>query len=207
MEELRRNIAELKGRNGDLISTIDDLNRKNADLENRNGDLKRLLEQTRDDRIKQALYENQVCIAQMGSDLMVSQLSLGNAFELFDDDVCKCIAQCTAVDTSDHAWHQARLSQSREAIVLETRLLSLSSKLDDHLFKVLLDVFSIADKARLLSVSSRNAASWLSVTPSEGLCLHLDPSQFQVAIKWWLGLEVSYGSCCPLCPDIALEPT
>ena len=60
MEELRRNIAELKGRNGDLISTIDDLNRKNADLENRNGDLKRLLEQTRDDRIKQALYENQV---------------------------------------------------------------------------------------------------------------------------------------------------
>ena len=96
-----------------------------------------------------------------------------------------------------------------EAIVLETRLLtqvtreSLSSKLDDHLFKVLLDVFSIADKARLLSL---NAASWLSVTPSEGLCLHLDPSQFQVAIKWWLGLEFSYGSCCPLCPDIALDP-
>ena len=32
------------------------------------------------------------------------------AFELFDEDVRKCFAQCTAVDTSDHAWHQARLS-------------------------------------------------------------------------------------------------
>ena len=35
------------------------------------------------------------------------------AFELFDEDVHKCFAQCTAVDTSDHAWHQARLSLSR----------------------------------------------------------------------------------------------
>ena len=65
---------------------------------------------------------------------------------------------------------------------------------------------SIADKARLLSVSSPHAGSWLSVTPSEGLGLHLDPSQFQVAIKWWLGLDLSYGSCCPLCPEIALDP-
>ena len=83
---------------------------------------------------------------------------------------------------------------------------SLSSKLDDHLFKVLLDMSSIADKARLLSVSSLNAGSCLSVTPSEGLGLHLDPSQFQVAFKWWLGLDLSYCSCCPLCPEIALDP-
>ena len=99
-----------------------------------------------------------------------------------------------------------------EAINLETLRLtpvtqkSLSSKLDDHLFKVLLDTSSIADKARLLSVSSPHAGSWLSVTPSKGLGLHLDPSQFQVAIKWWLGLDLSYGSCCPLCPEIALDP-
>ena len=82
---------------------------------------------------------------------------------------------------------------------------SLSSKLDDYLFKVLLDMSSIADKARLLSVSSPHAGSWLSVSPSEGLGLHLDPSQFQVAIKWWLGLDLSYGSYCPLCPEIALD--
>ena len=180
--------------------------------------------------------------------------SFAKAFQIFDEDVRKCFAQCTAVDTSDH---QARLSLSRgglclrsltqhspaayiaslctlgfgpqsqhhlvsatqmtilppsEAINAEALLLtpvtqkSLSSKLDDYLFKVLLDMSSIADKARLLSVSSAHAGLWLSVTPSEGLGLHLDPSQFQLAIKWWLGLDLSYGSCCPLCPEIALDP-
>ena len=99
-----------------------------------------------------------------------------------------------------------------EAINSEVLLLtpvtqkSLSSKLDNHLFKVLLDTSSVADKARMLSVFSPHAASWLSVTPSEGLGLHLDPFQFQFAIKWWLGLNVSYGSWCPLCPEIVLDP-
>eukprot|EP00731_Ephydatia_muelleri_P021237 Em0013g964a len=63
-----------------------------------------------------------------------------------------------------------RAAGEREAINSEVLLLtpvtqkSLSSKLDDHLFKVLLDMSSVADKARLLSVSSPHAASWLSVT-------------------------------------------
>ena len=82
----------------------------------------------------------------------------------------------------------------------------LASKLDDHLFKVLLDMSSIADKAHLLSVSSPHAGSWLSATPLEGLGLHLYPSQFQVTIKCWHGLGLSYGSCCPLYPEIALDP-
>ena len=146
------------------------------------------------------------------------------AFQVFDEDVCRCFAaQCTAVDTSDHAWHQARLSLSRgglglsrgglglssgglglcsltqqhtlphfvpwvlvpnlnptlsqqfssfnssvpppEAINSEVFLLtlitqkSLSSKLDDHLFKVLLDISSIADKAHLLPSCSITAIS------------------------------------------------
>ena len=61
---------------------------------------------------------------------------------------------------------------------------------------------SVDGKACLLSVSSPYAASWLSVTPSEGLGHPLDPSQFQVAItcRWWLGLDVSNGSRCPLDP-------
>ena len=33
-------------------------------------------------------------------------------------DVRKCFAQCTAVDTSDHAWHQPRLSLSRGGLGL-----------------------------------------------------------------------------------------
>ena len=75
---------------------------------------------------------------------------------------------------------------SSEAINAEALLLtpvtqkSLSFKLDDYLLKVLLDMSSIADKARLLSVSSPHAGLWLSVIPSEGLGLHLDPSQFRL---------------------------
>ena len=72
-----------------------------------------------------------------------------------------------------------------EAIGSEVILLSpvsqksLSSKLDNYLFKVLLDMSSIADKARLLLVSYPHAASWLSV-----FCQRVLVSQFQVAIKW-----------------------
>ena len=82
---------------------------------------------------------------------------------------------------------------------------SLSGKLDDHVFNLLLNSSSVADKARLLSVSSPHAASWLSVVPSESLGLHMDPSVFQVAIKWWLGLDVSEGSQCALCPGSTLD--
>ena len=93
-----------------------------------------------------------------------------------------------------------------EAINAESVLLSppiqktLSSKIDDHLFDDLLTLSSLADKARLLSISSPHASAWLSVTPSEGLGLHLDPPVFQIAVKWWLGLDTSEGSQCTLCP-------
>ena len=61
----------------------------------------------------------------------------------------------------------------------------LSSILDTHMFNLLLENSSTADnRARLLSVSSTHASSWLSVVPSEGLGLHLDPPVHQVAIKW-----------------------
>ena len=79
---------------------------------------------------------------------------------------------------------------------------TLSSKFDDHLFNNLLTLSSLADKARLLSISSPHASAWLSVTPSEGLGLHLDPPVFQIAVKWWLGLDTSEGSQCTLCPGV-----
>ena len=82
----------------------------------------------------------------------------------------------------------------------------LSNKIDNHLFNVLYEQSSAADRARLLSVSSPHAASWVSVILSEGLGLHLQPSEFQVAIKWWLGLYISCGSICPLCPGRVLDP-
>ena len=36
--------------------------------------------------------------------------------------------------------------------------------------------------------------------------LHLDSAECQVALRWWLGLDMSEGSQCPLCLDIALDP-
>ena len=65
----------------------------------------------------------------------------------------------------------------------------------------------MADKARLLSVSSSHASAWLSVVPSPGLGLSLDPNEHQMAIKWWLGLNTSPGSPpCALCPEHPLDP-
>ena len=73
---------------------------------------------------------------------------------------------------------------------------ALSAKIDDFQFNQLFNSSSLADRARLLSISSPHASSWLSVVPSKGLGLHLNPDQFQVAIKWWLGIDTSGGSLC-----------
>ena len=82
----------------------------------------------------------------------------------------------------------------------------LSSKIGIHQFNNILIISSVADKARLLSVSSPHAASWLTVVPSEGLGHHLEPSVFQVAVKWWLGLDTANGFLCALCSNCALDP-
>ena len=63
-------------------------------------------------------------------------------------------------------------------------------------------------RAHLISVSSPHAAPWVSFIPSEGLGLHLLPSEFQVAINWWLGLDLdtSCGSISLLCLGRVLDP-
>ena len=74
----------------------------------------------------------------------------------------------------------------------------LSSKVNDHCFQNRFDRSSSANNARLLSVSAPHATSWLSVIPSTSQGLHLDPIEFRVAVKWWLGLDTYQGSqCCP----------
>ena len=65
---------------------------------------------------------------------------------------------------------------------------------------------SVANKAHILSESAPHSASWLSVVPSAALGLHLEPNEFLVALKWWLGHDLSSGLLCPLCPDTALDP-
>ena len=64
----------------------------------------------------------------------------------------------------------------------------------------------MADRARLLSVSASHAASWLSVTPSLALGLHLEPNELHASLRWWLGLDTSGGSLCPVCSQKALDP-
>ena len=83
---------------------------------------------------------------------------------------------------------------------------ALSFKIDPQQFRALLDSSSPANKARLLSVSAPHASSWLSVVPSVELGLHLDPHEFCVGIRWWLGVDISRGLPCPLCPITALDP-
>eukprot|EP00731_Ephydatia_muelleri_P010354 Em0005g940a len=36
--------------------------------------------------------------------------------------------------------------------------------------------------------------------------LHLDSAEYQMAIRWWLGLNTSEASPCPFCPELVLDP-
>ena len=44
--------------------------------------------------------------------------------------------------------------------------------------------------------------------PQPGLNLQLEPSEFQAAIQWWLGVGISgsQGATCPHCPAHSLDP-
>ena len=81
----------------------------------------------------------------------------------------------------------------------------LSSKMEDQQFNHLFHNASVTDRARLSSISSPHASAWLSVTPSPRLNLHLEPAEFQVALKWWLGIPVVQGQSCPHCPSCVLD--
>eukprot|EP00731_Ephydatia_muelleri_P015149 Em0008g869a len=138
---------------------------------------------------------------------------IAEGLALFDKDVRQCFAECTAVDAADVEWMQAQLSLSRGGLGLRSLsshcvaayLASISSSGCDK-WNLLVEPIELFNGARLLSISSRHAASWLTVVPSPGLNLHLEPNEFQIAVKWWLGMDVSFGSCCPHCPDHRLDP-
>ena len=82
---------------------------------------------------------------------------------------------------------------------------NLSTRIDDYQFDQLCVISSPANHARLLSVSSHHASSWLAFIPSRGLNLSLEPEEFQVALKWWLGMDTSSQLRCPYCPDHQLD--
>ena len=82
----------------------------------------------------------------------------------------------------------------------------LSKRIDEYRFDQLFLTSTPSNRAHLLSVSSCHASSWLAVIPSQGLNLHLEPDEFQVALKWWLGMDTSSQLRCPYCPDHQLDP-
>ena len=67
----------------------------------------------------------------------------------------------------------------------------LSDLMEEVQFSSLLEKSSLADRARLLSITSPHAAAWISVTPSISQGLRLLPNEFQVAVQWWLGINQS----------------
>eukprot|EP00731_Ephydatia_muelleri_P016859 Em0009g1283a len=98
-------------------------------------------------------------------------------------------------------------SISMESLQTSTvRQKDLSARIEDHQFDQLFLAATPANHARLLSVASCHASSWFSVIPARGLNLHMDPAEFQVALKWWLGVDTSPHLRCPHCPDHQLDP-
>ncbi|KAL5460299.1 hypothetical protein EMCRGX_G033741 [Ephydatia muelleri] len=73
----------------------------------------------------------------------------------------------------------------------------LSQRIENCQFSALYDSGNLADRARILSILSVHASSWLQVVPSPRLGFDLAPNEMQWSIKWWLGL--------PLTPE-ALRP-
>ena len=82
----------------------------------------------------------------------------------------------------------------------------LSAEIVNHQFDQLCATSTPANRARLLSASSRHASSWLAVIPSRGLNLCMEPEEFEVAVKWWLGMDTSPQQRCPHCHDHQLDP-
>ena len=82
----------------------------------------------------------------------------------------------------------------------------LSGMIQAQHFHILLESSSPANRARLLSVAAPHASSWLSVVSYCGLGLHLELNEYQMTIRWWLGLDTSVRLMCPFCPDTALDP-
>ena len=82
----------------------------------------------------------------------------------------------------------------------------LSQRIENCQFSALYDTSSLADRARMLSISSVHASSWLQAVPSPRLGLDMAPNEMQWSIKWWLGLPLTpEGEVCAYCPDKALD--
>ena len=59
---------------------------------------------------------------------------------------------------------------------------------------------STREKARINSIGRPKAGAWLNATPSKALGLHMSNKDFQVALKYRLGVPVfNLAGICPAC--------
>ncbi|KAL5481393.1 hypothetical protein EMCRGX_G021541 [Ephydatia muelleri] len=132
------------------------------------------------------------------------------AFKLFDDDIHHCFMDCIGFATSDEAWCQAQLGLNSGGLGLRSLSLHSSSAYiasvcssgvvdseDIHLTNAIDHFNSHVSPIEKLSVN---------FIISSPVYLHLDPIEFRVAVKWWLGLDTSQGSQCAFCPAHSLDP-
>ena len=112
-----------------------------------------------------------------------------------------------SINDLNHIIGESEAVSVQDILEAPPRQRILSSKIKDQQLRMLFDLASSpAQRARLLSVSSPHASAWLSVMPTPQLNLHLEPPEFQVALKWWLGMDTSQNARCSLCPSHALDP-
>ena len=78
----------------------------------------------------------------------------------------------------------------------------LFNKVDNHLFNLLMVNSSPADKLTCFLSPPHMLPHGFLLSHLRGL---VQPSEFQVAIKQWLGLDTAGGSMCALCPENVLD--
>eukprot|EP00731_Ephydatia_muelleri_P014841 Em0008g561a len=109
-------------------------------------------------------------------------------------------ASANCVDVSDIAWHQAQLSPGRGGLGLRS-LYHHSSAC--FIASICQSGIALGENHHLeQSIDDLNHI----IGVSEALNLHLEPPEFQVALKWWLGMDTSQNACCAFCPSHALDP-
>ena len=131
---------------------------------------------------------------------------MASAMQMYDNDGHRALTECTAVDAFGEAWQQAQLSLNRGSLglcslvqhcaaayissVRESGQCAVSTS--HFLLSINLYNSSISpNKPELICCFLLPCVCLAFSSPSSGL--HMDPSELQVALQWWLGTDLAHG--------------
>ena len=131
---------------------------------------------------------------------------MASAMQMYDNDGHRALTECTAVDAFGEAWQQAQLSLNRGSLglcslvqhcaaayissVRESGQCAVSTS--HFLLSINLYNSSISpNKPELICCFLLPCICLAFSSPSSGL--HMDPSELQVALQWWLGTDLAHG--------------